>query len=206
MMKKTFKIIIIFSFFILNFFSLGFSQENITISTYYPSPIGVYRVLKLDPGAQPVGACQAGEIYYKNVGAGVLNRMYLCTDTGWQRLLLNAEITPPPPLWIPCPGGICKNVGGFVGIGTAAPSNLLTISGAGTALHVTTGNAIFEQRVGINTNAPGYDLEVNGVLQADDYFSGDGSQGNSSVINVVSSTGPCTISFEDGLVVATTCP
>ncbi|MDC0449021.1 helix-turn-helix domain-containing protein, partial [bacterium] len=50
--------------------------------------------------------------------------------------------------------------------------------------------------VGIGTTAPGYKLEVNGTLQADDYYSGDGTQGGTS--------SPGGLVFKDGLYVSGT--
>jgi len=203
MMKKTFKIIIIFSFFILNFFSLGFSQENWTISTYYPSPIGVYRVLKLDPGAEPVPAatCENGQIYYKNAGAGVNNIMCLCINHVWERLLLSGDSNNIPGLWTESAGNIYNTgLGGNVGMGTNAPNSPLTISGGLNVIH---GNAIFQQAVAINNAAPAYtyDLEVKGTLHATGYFSSDESPGMSGIIPVLGNAGPCTITVKDGLVV-----
>lgn len=45
-MFKTINIIGIAIFFILGLFSLGFSEESITITTYYPSPYGSYNELR----------------------------------------------------------------------------------------------------------------------------------------------------------------
>jgi len=99
MMKKTFKIIIISPFFILNFFSLGFSQdETITVTTYYPTPYGVYSILRLNPldtGTLP--ACKPGEMAFSSAS----NRISLCIAAGsWQRLGLFSEIPPPLDPWL----------------------------------------------------------------------------------------------------------
>ena len=39
------------------------SDDSITITTYYPSPYGVYRTLRLFPSGRP-GSCQEGEVFY----------------------------------------------------------------------------------------------------------------------------------------------
>jgi len=204
-MTKLLKIMLVMGFFILGFSALGFS-EDITISTYYPSPMGVYRVLKLDPGVQPAGNCQNGEIYYKGQGAGVLNRMYLCINQVWERLILSGETTSFPGRWTESGGNIYNTaLGGNVSMGASTFGNPLKISYAGTALHVITGDVIFQGEVAIKNAAPAYiyNLEVNGRLHADHYFSGDGSQGMSGIIPVLGNAGSCTISVKDGLVVLT---
>lgn len=45
-MVKLLNTIVVTLFFILGLFSLSFSQEQITITTYYPSPYGSYRELR----------------------------------------------------------------------------------------------------------------------------------------------------------------
>lgn len=40
------------------------AEENITFTTYYPSPSGVYKGLRLAPLGSPPASCQEGEIYY----------------------------------------------------------------------------------------------------------------------------------------------
>ena len=202
--------------FILISSTLAFSQENITITTYYPSPLGVYRVLRLNPGPNP-GLCNNScEMYYDSTQ----NRLYLCIPSEtppWQRIGLFSEI--PDQWWAESSGNIYKTNTGNVGIGINNPDRLLTVfSAANTiALHVITGNANFEEKVSIGTSSPTYtyDLEVDGTIQADNYYSGDGTQGldGVTVINIltndVSGDGipdPCTITVRDGLVTSTTCP
>lgn len=61
-------------------FSLGLSyagEEKIIIPTYYPSPKGVYKTLRLYPIPRP-SSCQKGELYFDNSG-----QLYLCDNSGW---------------------------------------------------------------------------------------------------------------------------
>ena len=44
-MKKIIRVTAVASFFIVGLFTLGFADETLTISTYYPSPFGSYREL-----------------------------------------------------------------------------------------------------------------------------------------------------------------
>ena len=61
--------------------------------------------------------------------------------------------------------------------------------------------------VGIGTTTPDYDLEVNGDLQADNYYSGSGAQGLTRTIGVMGANNiACTIWVEDGLITGTNCP
>ena len=73
-------------------------------------------------------------------------------------------------------------------IDTNVVSNVFVIDGP-------TGN------VGIRTLSPGKTFEVNGSLKATDYFSGDGTQGISTTIQVEHGhTGDCyMLTFKDGL-------
>ena len=80
-MKKT----IISAFFIIffSYFSAFGQNEIVTISTYYPSPVGVYRNLRLFPiAAEPASACDSageeGTMYYDNG----TNQVQICRQTG----------------------------------------------------------------------------------------------------------------------------
>ena len=100
-----------------------FSQENqsdsFTIVTYYPSPYGVYRNLRLFPSQQPTGAnAQPGTMYFN-------------ATTNTTCVFVNATDT-----WQPVGGGTWKIVGtnivnanaGNVGIGMAAPATALEVA------------------------------------------------------------------------------
>jgi hypothetical protein len=71
---------------ILAFFSIGivYSQEKITITTYYPSPEGVYKSMTLHPhdDFDPSGGCSDGAMYYDDSE----DRGYICEDGSWQAL------------------------------------------------------------------------------------------------------------------------
>lgn len=61
----------------------SFADENLTITTYYPSPYGVYKELRLFPSTQPT--CDAnhwGTLYYNSAD----NKVYVCKNTGWASL------------------------------------------------------------------------------------------------------------------------
>lgn len=68
---------------VLGLISSSYAQgESITISTYYPSPFGVYRVLRLFPGGRPPGVCERGSLYYHDGSAGLVEGLYVCVDDG----------------------------------------------------------------------------------------------------------------------------
>lgn len=65
---------------------LVFAQEDITITTYYPSPNGVFRHLRLYPNddVQAGDACaRAGELSFRATGANA-NKMLYCDGATWQ--------------------------------------------------------------------------------------------------------------------------
>jgi len=78
----------------------------------------------------------------------------------------------------------------------------------GNSSSVTNGLLVRYGDVGIGTTNPGtYKLYVNGRLRAGDYYSGAGSQGISRTVQVMQTGyGLCTMTFEDGLLISTTCP
>jgi len=76
---------------LLAFVFLCFAQEEkITITTYYPSPYGVYNTMRLFPSTRQTHAepCQDGEMYYDSgdtfasppIAAGA----YVCVNGRWQ--------------------------------------------------------------------------------------------------------------------------
>jgi hypothetical protein len=65
------------------------SEETVTITTYYPSPYGVYNVIRLHPDTKAEGAeCKTGELYYENTGTATRpTGLYFCNDSErWERL------------------------------------------------------------------------------------------------------------------------
>ena len=68
-MAKHFSIVSMAVFFIFALLILSFSQENLTITTYYPSPYGSYNELQLyphNPNVTPCNAATTGTMYYDN--------------------------------------------------------------------------------------------------------------------------------------------
>ena len=71
---------------VLALLSVGivYSQEKITITTYYPSPEGVYKSMILHPhdDFDPSGSCSDGAMYYDDSE----DRGYICEGGSWQVL------------------------------------------------------------------------------------------------------------------------
>jgi hypothetical protein len=61
------------------------ADESITVTTYYPSPNGVYKTLRLYPGARP-GSCQDGQMVYHDGSGGVTEGYYVCIANAWQQM------------------------------------------------------------------------------------------------------------------------
>ncbi|MDP2940405.1 MAG: hypothetical protein Q8O13_10100 [Candidatus Omnitrophota bacterium] len=122
------------------FFSLLFVQgfcEEITLTTYYPAPYGVYKSLRLYPNNGPP-SCDAdheGVLHYDN-GQGSLQRgFYYCSQDpvslgfGWQRgsgywMLVSNPYPVPDYLNLNVPETNTR-----VGIGTFTPEQQLSITG-----------------------------------------------------------------------------
>jgi len=117
-------------------FGLAFAQEAITVSTYYPSPNGVYQKVQLKPSAAPLAAdcdetSEEGTLYYD----GSDHLLKICTDTDGTG---NYQWQSAPGAWT---GGdfwrasgnnIYKvnaqgNVGGYVGVGLSDPKSMMQI-------------------------------------------------------------------------------
>jgi hypothetical protein len=65
-MSKYIKVSLFSLFFLFGSFSLCFA-EDITITTYYPAPYGVYQELRLFPHSAPITVCNddhKGVMYY----------------------------------------------------------------------------------------------------------------------------------------------
>jgi hypothetical protein len=59
-------------------------EDSITITTYYPSPYGVYKTLRLYPGSK-AASCNTGEITYDDGFGSDPAGYYFCDDGGnWQ--------------------------------------------------------------------------------------------------------------------------
>lgn len=110
--------------------SIACAQESITITTYYPSPYGVYKQLRLSPTDDftPYAVCtNEGEMYYD----ASANALYVCSS--------NPSGIPSGRVWRLAPGAgalwslnattnaIYNTDNRSVGIGTSAPGALLEI-------------------------------------------------------------------------------
>ena len=78
---KLISIVLILAFL---FVGIVYSQEKITITTYYPSPEGVYKSMILHPhdDFDPSGSCSHGAMYYDDSE----DRGYICEGGYWQIL------------------------------------------------------------------------------------------------------------------------
>jgi hypothetical protein len=137
---------------------LGFSQETITLSTYYPSPFGVYQRLVTN-----------------TLGVGDNNTAVSGIDSS----------DAPDPSVTAQQGDVW--VAGDVGVGTRTPQNRLDVNGsaaigsgyAGTNAAPTNG-LIVEGDVGIGTPSPAVKLEVAGQVKFGAYTlpATDGNSGD----------------------------
>lgn len=111
-----------------------FSQETLTITTYYPSPAGAYKtidvseVVKLSPH-DVTGVCEEGDLFYDTNGPDGSAGLYYCdgSPTPTPRLIGAAV---GGSLWIASGEHIYRDTGN-VGIGIDVP---------GAKLHVTDSN------------------------------------------------------------------
>jgi len=79
MIKKT--LLLVLSLFVF-IFPLFAEEESYTITTYYPSPYGVYKELKLYPNTSP-NPCDInnkGAMYYNDAD----NQVYVCDGSSWK--------------------------------------------------------------------------------------------------------------------------
>jgi hypothetical protein len=97
--------------------------ESLVITTYYPSPYGVYGILKLNPRARPA-TCKEGEMTYGNNTSP--KGVYYCNSTAqWEQLGSSSGF------WAENAGNNIynNNTGGLVGIGTNSPTERLEVNG-----------------------------------------------------------------------------
>ena len=148
------------------------ADDSITITTYYPSPYGVYRNLKIHPSTDysPGAGCigKQGEMFFYSADA----KLYVCggstTAPTWQAMSTGAGGTGP---WIQS-GSVLypQQTTWNVGIGVNAPMNKLDVEGA-VAIGATYSGAnpaaplnglLVEGNVGIGTSSPTGKLDVRG--------------------------------------------
>lgn len=113
-------------FFVFVVFSCFAAEESITVTTYYPSPYGVYNEMQLYPHNDPVGSCSSsrdeGLMYYDldehTLKVCMCKNPPACSTYGW---------SPASGYWAPSPtnpDNIYNTNPGNVGIGTTDPQGL----------------------------------------------------------------------------------
>ncbi len=109
--------------------TLARAQENIRITTYYPSPSGVYNMLRLNPTSiQPQNPCaRPGEMYYyTGLPPTWPEGLYVCAGGSWT---LFAGVGGDA-LWTrTSPNLYPTNLGDRVGINTSSPGAQLDVVG-----------------------------------------------------------------------------
>ncbi|MCX5707777.1 MAG: tail fiber domain-containing protein [Candidatus Omnitrophica bacterium] len=128
-MKK----IVWFCIFVLSLASMGLAQTNSTetliITTYFPSPYGVYRNLKLNPTDSAPNVPSRGVMFYNNTSDSI----FYYNNTGWVNLAGGGGGGGNDTYWNGTGvGNIYNNNTGFVGIGTQAPQAPLTVKMSNT--------------------------------------------------------------------------
>ncbi|MCX7927155.1 MAG: hypothetical protein N2606_03355 [Candidatus Omnitrophica bacterium] len=144
------------------------TQENITITTYYPSPSGVYREMQLFPAQNPRTPCtnwrDEGRMYFNNA----TQQLMVCSSFAGGADRRYYPVGGTGGYWIEEPGSNPLNIrstnAGNVGIGTTSPNQRLHVVGNAnvTGNVLVGGNNIVSGNVGINTNSPSQRLHVVG--------------------------------------------
>ncbi len=100
--------------------------ESLTVTTYYPSPHGVYRYLKLSPADSPPGTPSPGSMYYNNSSDSI----WYNDSNSWVELKGGEGGGGNGTYWNRTSGppyGLYNNNTGFVGIRTQTPEAPLTV-------------------------------------------------------------------------------
>ncbi len=160
-MRKHTNIIVIVIFFIFALFSLGFGEESITITTYYPSPYGVYKTLRLNPSPR-AATCQPGDMTYHDGSGSILAGYYFCDNSAawqsagggggfWSRDATYATLSPTTS----------SDKVGIGGSWSLARLSAFTSDGANTGVWggnwftIGTGNGVYGQATGSATGVRG---------------------------------------------------
>lgn len=131
-------------FFIFSLFSFTFCQESMTITTYYPSPYGVYKTLRLFPNDDAMlgdDCSNSGEMSYSLSG----NEILVCNGSSLKWSVLGGY-------WAANGSDIYNTNSGKVGIGTSAPNAQLQVIGA-ISRGGTTLTGITATHVNLGTNS-----------------------------------------------------
>ncbi|MFA5275752.1 MAG: hypothetical protein WC417_02535 [Candidatus Omnitrophota bacterium] len=174
-------VVLIFVFFSAFVFMQSALSEELTITTYYPSPYGSYHELRSQRMA--IGAA------YINSGAYCWEGV--CTNT----IDANASLI----------------VDGNVGIGTSIPKNKLDIAGGlvvgsgaayAGALTAPTNGAIIQGNVGIGKTNPATALDVTGTINATTGYQSNGTAGYNGTIYArkKDDSGLCSFTVTNGII------
>ena len=118
------------------FFRLSYAQqdEKLTITTYYPSPTGVYQTLRIAPGGNPADCndpitAPLGKMYYDSTA----NSLYICSAQG---ATAGYQLVPGGNgAWAVNSNKLyVLNTTLNVGIGTTNPESALVVAGNSTGI------------------------------------------------------------------------
>jgi hypothetical protein len=120
--------------------NIAYAEDSVTITTYYPSPYGVYRNMRLYPSNEPtdVASRQAGTMYFN----ASENQLYIYNASLNDFQILGGG----GGLWAenPTTHNIYNtNSGGRVGINNTVPASALDVGGDIHASGSVTANAFF---------------------------------------------------------------
>jgi hypothetical protein len=105
------------------------TDNTFTITTYYPSPYGVYRNMRFYPSNLPSEGVDRGVMYFNQTNDQLY--VYQNGTTRWQPLGIGLGVG----YWMQSGNNIYYNItGGNVGIGTSTPSQKLEVVGGNFSL------------------------------------------------------------------------